>query len=188
MQDMFEVGGHRVPPHTAMGNKVALTSSWALINLLFGWDNDTNTQAVVGAWQKKTYRLIFRQTYEMILANLGLEAAKEWRHSFLTIVLLTHWILPYATATAFLPLTKVNKNKGLQGRMTWFSTVLRKPIVQNLRDITRVIQRGSGKSGNGSGDDQWLAMDLILAYEFQELIFDIDSKFKSNFSYFQLGF
>jgi hypothetical protein len=66
MQGMFEMNGEIVPPHTATGNKVTITSSWALINLLFRWANDENNtsnnnkgQAVVGAWQKKTYRLIF---------------------------------------------------------------------------------------------------------------------------------
>jgi len=53
---MFEVDSELVPPHTATSNVVAITSTWDLIELLFGWD-DTKLKLQRG-WQKKTYRLI----------------------------------------------------------------------------------------------------------------------------------
>ena len=161
---MFEINGCRVPPHTTIDNKVTITSSWALIRLLFGWENEYHQQAVAGAWQKKTYRLIFRQTYEMILAQLGLGVANEWRHCFLTTILLTHWILPYATASSVLPLTKVNKKKGLQGWMTWFSTVLCKPGLPSLGDITCAIRREHSDMGSGSDNEQWLICHIMFVY------------------------
>src|SRR5450432_1295164 len=122
----------------------------------------------------------------MILARLSLEEANEWRYSFLTTVLLTHWILPYATASTFLPLTKVSKKKGLQGRMTWFSTVLQKPGLRSLGGLTYVIQQRA--SGSGSGSGPWLANELIYAYEFEALDFEMDPECRSDFCYFQLGF
>src|SRR5271167_721200 len=130
----------------------------------------------------------------MILAQLGLDIADQWCHCFFTMILLTHWILLYATPTAFLPLSKINKKKGLRGWMTWFSTVLCEPAIgyatlfglQSLGGITSVIQQ----EGSGSGTNQWLAYDLLDAYELLEL--DLESRTGSRYQQgipdFQLGF
>ena len=78
--------------------------------------------------------------------------------------------------------------------MTWFSTVLREPAIgyatlfglQSLGGITSVIRQ----EGSGSGTNQWLAYDLLDAYELLEL--DLESRTGSRYQQgipdFQLGF
>jgi hypothetical protein len=169
MCKMFEDHGEAVPPHTATGNVVAITSTWDLVELLFGWD-DTQSKSPRG-WQNKTYRLIFHKTYDTIMAKLGEVTAQRWYDRFLATIILTHWILPYATATAFLPLTKTNKKKGLKGRTIWFSSILQEPpgfwtsswpggFPRTLSDISRVIRRDTALRGSGG----WQSEALIQEY------------------------
>jgi hypothetical protein len=188
MHTMFEVDEQLGPPHTAMGNVVAITSTWELLELLFGWEESPPKQR--GPWQKKTYRLIFRQTYDLIASQLGARRAQEWYHQFLTTVLLTHWVLPYATATAFLPLSKTNKKKGMKGRMIWFSSVLQEPpafcplswpagLARSLSNITTMIQLDA----LSRSQSKWRSSDLIDAY----CKLGLFSKL-SSMSFFKLGF
>jgi hypothetical protein len=169
MYKMFEVDGEAVLPHTATGNVVAITSTWDLVELLFEWD-DTQSKPQ-GGWQNKTYRLIFHKTYDAIMAKLGEGTAQRWYDRFLATIILTHWILPYATATAFLPLTKTNKKKGLKGRMIWFSSILQEPpgfwtsswpgsFPRTLSDISRAIQQDT----NLRGSRGWQSEALIQEY------------------------
>jgi hypothetical protein len=185
MYEMFEVGGEVVPPHTAMGNTTKITSTWDLVELLFGWD-DTQLESQRG-WQKKTYRLIFHKTYDTIMAKLGEGTAQRWYNQFLATIILTHWVLPYATATAFLPLSKTNKKKGMKGRMIWFSTILQEPPVfhppgrlvnvpRTLADITTAIRQGAGRGW------QWHSADLIQEYTNNGLSLDAQ-----GLGYFKLG-
>ena len=178
MLGMFEINNEVQNPHTSMGNQVELQNSFAFIRLLFDWE-----QSISGAWHKKTYRFIFRKTYELIREQLGSSVANSWRHHFYAAILLTHWILPYATATAFLLLSKTNKNKGLQGRTTWFSSVLMAP--QNMHELTTAIRRDRQAS---SSIEQWRIIELIDAYQQQGLRLGRNVKEGQSISYFRLGF
>jgi hypothetical protein len=178
MWEMFEVDGERVPPHTATSNKTEITSTWALLQLLFGWEEEMQPEEKKreGAWRRKTYRLVLQKSFYLIKAVLGLAAAQSWYHQLLVTVMLTSWVLPYATATAFLPLTKTNRAAGLRARTIWFSSVFQEGVHKwwhyskgsgeaslqvsplLLGDITRQIkersrqeQRRRDRRGGGSG-------------------------------------
>ena len=185
---MFEMNRCRVLLYTTISNKVTIISSWALICLLFGWENEYHQQVVARAWQKKTYRLIFYQMYKMILAQLGLGVANKQHYYFLTTILLIYWILLYTIASSFLPLTKVNKKKGLQGWMTQFSIVLYKLGLPSLGDITCAIQQEHSNMGSSSDNKQWLICYIILVYILQKVDLEVALLYKHAYSLFQLGF
>ena len=172
---MFAIDGDPVPPHTATSNKVAITSAWTLVTFLFRQQAtaDNNGQVLVAKWPKKTYQLIHEKTYETIKAHLGIVAAREWRRRLFMAVILTHWVLLYATATALLPRTKTNKNKGLQGRMIWFSSILQPPSRLSNSDSPLSLYRLTAHVrcySSGSGSGQWLVEDLINDYQAEGLI------------------
>ncbi len=123
MRSVFEVGGAPVTPHMATGNKSNITSSWDLIEMLFGWGEETVWKKPRVAWAKKPYCMILRKTFELVERILGTRTADEWLHQFKLVIMVTHWVLPYVTPGSFLPLTKSNRGLGQQARTTWFSTV-----------------------------------------------------------------
>lgn len=119
MGKLYLVNGFRSPPHSITGNKARFTTSSALINFLFDYDDGE----VRGSWGRMTYRLIYQRTCEMVERRLGEEWRRRWQSEYKNLLQLTHWILPHANSTAFLNLTKTNQSKGLAGRTSWFSAV-----------------------------------------------------------------
>lgn len=78
-------------------NHIAVLFSW-----LWGWAGDGNNgDWVRKGWEHKTYRLVFRQCFEVITQIFGLQQAREWRATLQYRFIRTNWIIPYPSKSAF---------------------------------------------------------------------------------------
>jgi hypothetical protein len=99
------------------GPKMKVTHIEVLFAWLWGWDGDGNNGDWSRKhWERKPYRLFYRQCFAMIAQVYGLQQAREWRTTVKHTFIRTHWILPYPSASLFW-------SRGQRGRklQTWAS-------------------------------------------------------------------
>jgi hypothetical protein len=122
MREMFTVDGVATGPHFVTGNKMKFENAIDLVHYLFMWDNRKRR-----GWGEMTYRMILRKTFDLIERRLGRRRAQAWLDEFIALFCYTHWVIPYATETAFFGSTKASQTQGLRPRMMWFSMVYANP-------------------------------------------------------------
>ncbi|RFU27382.1 hypothetical protein B7463_g8948, partial [Scytalidium lignicola] len=131
---------------------------------------------MVHGWHAAPYRVLFRKTFDMVTLYLGRRRAGKWVDQFIHLLQLTHWVLPYPGPHDFIQLTKINQDKGLRGRMMWFSCIYQPgdPPREWPEDqpytLAQIIQRvESRQPGGATHNGQWDIPRLILACSAQGL-------------------
>jgi hypothetical protein len=169
MRRAFSVNGARVPPHSVTGNKMRFERMGELLDFLFLWEDDQERPG----WGHKPYRTVLQKSFQLIKRRLGYRRADQWLDEFFSLVRLTHWILPYASTVALITPTKTSRNKGLQGRMMWFSAVYADPEKAGLPRTLDAVLSGARQATWGDDRDHraWSTSRLIRACRAQGLKF-----------------
>jgi hypothetical protein len=158
-----------VRPYMVCGQTTAIKDSCTLVELLFG-DEDFPAKGYrkprTGAWHKKPYRYYFKETLDLIESLLGAEALRTWMEQFLQVMVLTHWLLPYAAHNHLLPLTTSLIGCRGSGLMQWFSTVVVNPH-EDLGKVNKWIAK------HVEADALWTFTPKGLIAEYS-IVHDID--------------
>jgi len=130
------------PPHTVTSNKGRFKTTQHLVDFLF----EEVSGYTYSSWKKMTYRMIYKKTKEVIKRHLGEEWQCQWVEDFKFLLLLTHWVLPYASPQSFISLTKTNRNQEKTGRACWYSAVYQEPVGYMERSYPTIWPKGVDRS------------------------------------------
>lgn len=164
MKKAFVVDGTACPPHLVTGNKMRFERVMDLLNFLFLWDEEERP-----GWGNKPYRVVLKQTFDLLERRLGYRPAEAWLDEFLHLVRLTHWILPYPSNKAFITCTKTSQRQGLTRRMMWFSAVYADPEAVQLPmeepplTLFSMLSKARRRAFGDSRDLQAWSTSLLLA-------------------------
>ncbi|OJD22346.1 hypothetical protein ACJ73_06306 [Blastomyces percursus] len=103
--------------------KAKVSDVSVLFTWLWGWAGDGNNGGWPRkGWEKKLYRLLFRQSFEVITQIFGLQQAREWRATLQYRFIRTHWILPYPSKQSFWSRSTAASGRDQQRKLqTWAS-------------------------------------------------------------------
>jgi hypothetical protein len=119
-------------PHLLTGYRSSIRGPEDLFEALFG-SEDHHLVKSRRHWKDKPFRKATRDTVDLVCSVLGERARQAWWEGLRTLVLATHWILPYPGELTLIEKTKRNNRTGQRRRLIWVSIINETALIRQAR-------------------------------------------------------